>query len=131
MSLQQHHDAQLKTYQGPHFTSALQKLQSEFDAYDSLNLPQLRAMAEKVPGFTLMNRPKTSDSYYWYWGLYFTVNNGDIAILLPWSRDQGKHDDSRADRSCALYVRRASLKSANRVVKNLTARMAKQAQKAH
>jgi hypothetical protein len=65
---------------------------------------QLDKVCKMISGYLIQARPITDDGYRWFWGQYFSVGNGQVAILFPWSQDPGKSGGSRFDRAIAIYT---------------------------
>lgn len=66
----------------------------------------LSSLAEHIPGFVGSGRATTSDKYFWYCSLRFTLSEGEVMILFPWAQDWKGTDGTSADRHIALYTSR-------------------------
>ena len=45
----------------------------------------------------------TSDGYYWFGGLQYSLKDSQVAILFPWSQDWD-HPETQMDRGINVYV---------------------------
>lgn len=99
-------EALLPGYQGPFFPPCIEALQQELYVKNDLNFSGfiLVSIAGKIPGFRKMERPRTSDDYWWFWSMNFETSKTKIAILFPWSQDFRREDGTSSDHHIALYT---------------------------
>ncbi len=104
MSNERHAEANLDDFDGPFFPPAVDELLEHLDRVVGPNGQWLENAAQHVEGFSRRIRATTSDDYNWFWSLEFVKDSGKVAILIPWSQDQGKTDGTQSDRSIAVYA---------------------------
>jgi hypothetical protein len=91
-------------------TMALQTLQNVLEAAQLANRQSLDWVAGKIlPRYSYAGQlepPVTEDGYEWFCGLVFAVPHGEVAILVPWSRDWGLYEESDVPaRTATVYAR--------------------------
>lgn len=102
MSQTRHRSARLSGFSGPYFPFELDALTNGLEGMNGVELGQL---GERVPGFLGLDRPTTSDGYFWFWAFNISVGSGRVAVLVPWRQDDST-DPWSPDRSMAVYTRR-------------------------
>lgn len=110
MSREQHADALLDGWGGPVFPAELAELDDELAAAGrrvafGLSGGWLSSCAGQVRGFVEgTSGPRTSDGYQWFWGLHWALVSTRVMLLVPMRMDDEARDDSRSDRSPAVYT---------------------------
>ena len=105
VSNEKHTQATLDGFEGPFFPSSIDELRKQLDIVGLPNGSWLEDSARNIEGFVdHLVRPTTSDGYTWFWSLEFFEGSGKVAILIPWSQDWDKSDDTQSDRAIAVYA---------------------------
>jgi hypothetical protein len=60
---------------------------------------KLKQVGKMIPTFQEAKQVKTSDDYYWFWGLIFKLETGMVLVTCPW-----RHNN-RLERSCTLFIK--------------------------
>ncbi len=83
--------AKLKDFQGPFFPEPGDSLQKEFDGSDGFDCSygMLWQFASKIDGFVKLERPTTSDGYFWGPSIFIKTKDGMLVIALPKREDIG------------------------------------------
>lgn len=99
-------DALLDGYNGPFFPEAINELNHLYRHNGRWTGKVLRGTVGKfISGYLRMEpRIKTSDDYYWFWGLDFMVEGGLVRILFPWSERKIGQEFSMPHSSIAVYT---------------------------
>jgi len=106
MSLEKHPTAELAGFGFPYFPKAIEELNRLYDSgTTNFNGQCLEESGRRVAGYKQILCPTTDDKYMWFWGLVFNKGAGSVAVLFPWGTDEKKIDNSRADRSIAVYCK--------------------------
>ena len=113
MSKIQHDDAMFPGYRGPYFPGSINDLQEALQRSNKVTNHWLGNVARSIGGAS-SSHGRTTDDYTWFSQIKSPFRAA--TILIPWSQDWNKSDDTQADRSAALYVRRGTLASADRFV---------------
>src|SRR3990172_3530712 len=66
----------------------------------------LRKIVNSIEGFVGYDYPTTSDGYTWFFGAYFAIGKGEVAVLFPWKNP--KTED--LERAFALYEKGSVLR---------------------
>lgn len=126
MSIRCHRKARLSGWDGPYFTDASRRLLLLIGQPICLgwNRNLLNLFALMVRGFVdseTVGGIFTSDGYHWFHQLTYKANgtNGELAILIPYMKDEGRHSDTPADRAVALHTKNMSISEADRIIEEM------------
>lgn len=105
MSKKKMAEATMEMWDGPFFTSQVDSLNDLWGKDGSPNWAQIEAWVRREfqKEFDSMIRPTTTDGYTWYVAIGLVVEHFEILIALPWGQDWEVSDESKADRSIAVY----------------------------
>lgn len=98
-----HESAKLKGYNGPLFPDRIDTV-NKICNYLSFNGSVLENVGRHSDMYIVMDRARTNDGYHWFWGLYFKVGSGEVAVLFPWGM-RGLYSEIKLDRSIAVYCK--------------------------
>lgn len=76
-------NAILDGYDGPFFPDLLADFMASQDTHDIHNSFSMTELAKSISVFSGGDIYQTSDNYYWYFGLHFKSDSGEMVILLP------------------------------------------------
>lgn len=64
----------------------------------------IEKMFGEIENFEDIFRPTTGDGYEWFWAVKFQVDDGFVAIFLPWFQDFTPEGKAGPDRQIAIYT---------------------------
>ena len=110
MSMAERKDALLEGWGEPGFPPEMVELDQALAAAGhrvafGLSGGFLNECARQIRGFVDgSSGPVTSDGYHWFWWTEWALPTGRVRLLIPSRQDDSGEDNSRSDRSPAVYL---------------------------
>ncbi|MBI2024210.1 hypothetical protein HYT00_02395 [Candidatus Giovannonibacteria bacterium] len=89
-------------FEGPLFLASLKTLQDVYS--ENFCKATIIEGAKKIPEYRAEKHSVTDDGYEWYAGIYFSLPEGEVAILFPWTKRLSERE-IKLSRPLAVYKR--------------------------